>query len=352
MKRALILLAALILVTGCATQQQETPKEILQEPPAQAGWQGPSEQDLKAQCPSFKFPPDCNTVPDQGGRDMCERCKPFTQIPVETKGPAWKKAGIAVAGTYADAELVEMDGKYRMYYSAEPEVQGFEGQVYSVISTDGKTWTIEDGTRKTWSTFPSVTKLDSGYRMYFQNAGAIKSASSTDGLAWTDDSGTRMDKSNDAGLELENVAAPTIMKSGDEYLMVYRGTINEKYPENVPNDKTELLLWATSTDGLTFEKKGIAIDSRNAKFKGLLDGPELVKWDDGSTRLYFWSYKGVYHSTYSNGKFSEAELDFSTDPGKEFPMDPPGDPTLMKIGGKWHMYYGQHTKGIYYATLE
>ena len=40
------------------------------------------------------------------------------------------------------------------------------------------------------------------------------------------------------------------------------------------------------------------------------------------------------------------------DPMHRFPPSPPGDPTLGKIGNKWHMYYGQHTKGIFYATLE
>jgi hypothetical protein len=35
-----------------------------------------------------------------------------------------------------------------------------------------------------------------------------------------------------------------------------------------------------------------------------------------------------------------------------FPENPPGDPTLIEINDKWFMYYGQHTKGIYYATLE
>ena len=53
----------------------------------------------------------------------------------------------------------------------------------------------------------------------------------------------------------------------------------------VPNNETHILLWATSEDGLTFVKEGIALDSRNAEFKGWLDGPEFVKWDDNSVRL-------------------------------------------------------------------
>lgn len=268
---------------------------------------------------------------------------------------SWKKGELAIEGKYADADIIDLgNGRYRMYYSAEPEIQNFEGQVYSATSSDGINWENE-GLRKTWATFPSVIKLDNGkYRMYFQNAGVIKSAISFDGLKWNDEDGTRIDTKNSEGLEFENVAAPTVMKINDEYLMVYRGTINEKYPEMVPNNNMQLFLWATSNDGLRFEKKGIALDSRNDLLKGLADGPEFVEWDDGEIRLYFWSYKGVFHLTFEDGTFSEPEFDYSTDPDsrKMFPENPPGDPTLMKINEKWFMYYGSHTKGIGYATPE
>lgn len=270
---------------------------------------------------------------------------------------SWQYGGVAVAGKFADANVIEIgNGKYRMYYSVEPEVPGFKGQVYSATSSDGKSWTEESGTRMEWATFPSVIKLPDGkYRMYFQNQNTIKSAISSDGLSWTQETGTRIDSANSAGLILTNVAAPSVTKVGDEYLMVYRGDINQKYPEKVPNPNTELFLWATSRDGLNFEKKGIALDSRSGEFKGLLDGCELVNWSDGSTRLYFWSYKGIYHTEFKNNSFSsEAVFDYSTnsDPKREFYENPPSDPTLLKVGNQWLMYYGQHTKGIDYAVLK
>jgi len=115
--------------------------------------------------------------------------------------------------------------------------------------------------------------------------------------------------------------------------MVYRGTINEKYSAQVPNNTTQLLLWAVSQDGLNFEKKGIALDSRNSTFQGLLDGPELVQWDDG-VRLYFWSYRGIYHVDFKDGAFSQnAQFDYSTssNSNNQFPANPPGDPTLADL---------------------
>ena len=274
-----------------------------------------------------------------------------------SKSKTWQKGDLAISGNYADADAVTLgDGRYRLYYSLEPEVPGFNGQVYSSVSTDGNKWTKEEGTRIEQATFPSVLKLSDGtYRMYYQNAGAIKSAVSADGLVWSAESGTRIDTGNPAGLTLTNVGAPTVAKIGDRYVMVYFGAINEPYTAagKVPNNETHPLLWATSQDGLTFEKKGIALDSRNNVFKGWMDGPELVAWDGNENRLYFWGYKGIYYSVLSGDKFSEPQLTFSTATGdQDFPQDPPGDPTLLKVGDNWYMYYGGHTKGIYYATFK
>jgi len=241
-----------------------------------------------------------------------------------------------------------------MYYSVEPEVPGNNLEIYSSVSTDGINWTQEEGIRKTMATFPDVVKLPDGtWRMYFQNAGVIKSAVSSNGLSWTDEPGVRISK-NESGYDLENVGAQgTIRLDDGTYIMAYRGTINKPYQttEKIPNKDTHVYFWATSKDGLTFGKKGLAIDSRNETLLGAVDGAEWVKWDDGQSRIYFWSYAGVYHVTYQDNSFSQPVFDFTNnkDPMAKFSPNPPGDPTIMKINGKWFMYYGQHTKGIYYA---
>jgi len=270
----------------------------------------------------------------------------------------WETGGLAAAGNFADADVIALgDGQYRLYYSLEPEVAGFNGQVYSALSTDGKKWVQEEGTRIERATFPSILKLSDGrFRMYYQSAGTIKSAVSADGLSWSEEPGTRIDTTNTVGLTLTNVGAPTVEKIGEEYVIVYFGAINEKYTGAglVPNNETHPLLWATSADGLTFEKKGIALDSRNSELKGWMDGPELVAWEDGEVRLYFWGYVGIYYSTFADEKFSDPVLTLAApNPDNSlFPAKPPADPTLVKIGETWFMYYGGHTEGIYYATLE
>lgn len=289
-----------------------------------------------------------------------------TNTPELSNTQKWQGENLAINGSYADADVIEYKtGKFRLYYSEEPEVAGFNGKVYSSVSTDGINWTKEAGIRIEMSTFPDVVKLaDQTYRMYFQNAGIIKSATSADGLTWKDETGTRINEENKEGLELKNVAAPTtILLNDGTYLMVYRGTINEPYgTEKLPNKDTQLFFYATSKDGLNFEKQGVALDSRNSTLNGLLDGPDLIRWD-GSTeltageeiRLYFWTYSGIYHVVYENGKFtSDPVFDYTnnTNSKNKFPQNPPGDPTLIKIFDTWFMYYGQHTKGIYFTKYE
>ena len=371
----LLLPILLLLLLGCASQTPQQQAPAASQPAAQPAQneQGaepvPSTESpvQPAQEPESTEPAESElpeVLPQQPEPAEPEPETPQTAEPEAPQPPpqvpelSWQTGGVAIAGKYADADVVDLgNGNFRMYYSLEPEAAGFNGQVYSSVSSDGISWAQEAGTRKEFATFPSVIKLPDGrYRMYFQNAGIIKSAVSSDGLTWQDEPGARMGTENSLGLTFRNVLAPTVINAGSGYLMVYAGAIDERYSaEMVPNSETHVLLWAASQDGLTFEKKGMAVDSRNSVFKGWLDGPEWVEWD-GGLRLYFWSYAGIYHVTYEAGQFSPtATFDFTTpsdNPMARFPENPPGDPTLAKIQGTWFMYYGQHTKGIFYAVYQ
>ena len=282
-------------------------------------------------------------------------CKQEQVQYIEEPEQPWQLEGIAVSGNYADPEIVDLkDGRFRLYYAIEPDVPGNKLEIFSSISSDGIVWTQEEGIRKEFATFPDVVRLSNGqFRMYFQNSGVIKSAISEDGLVWIDEEGVRI-TADEEGFAIDNVGAQTTMLLDDgTYIMVYRGTVNERYSPTVPNSITSLFFYATSVDGLSFEKKGIALDSRNAKFEGWLDGAEFVQWDD-ELRLYFWSYTGIYHILYDEGTFStERILDISTSASTQnpYPGFPPADPTLAKIKNTWMLFYGQRQNGIYYATL-
>lgn len=277
---------------------------------------------------------------------------------VEQTEVLWQEKGVVIAGQYADADVVDLGGgQYRMYYSIEPEVLGNKLEVFSATSKDGVNWQKEEGVRKEFATFPDVVKLaDGGFRMYFQNAGVVKSALSENGLIWIDEPGVRVDKSEE-GFNLENVGAQSTIRLDDgTFVMLYRGTINQPYKvgEKLPNQDTHLYFWATSKDGLTFKKNGLAIDSRNDTLLGAADGAEWVRWNLDELRVYFWGYAGVYYVVYQDDSFSKPVFVFTNSKDKmiKFPPNPPGDPTLTKINGQWFMYYGQHTKGIYYATYQ
>jgi len=272
----------------------------------------------------------------------------------------WVEGEMAVEGKYADADVVQIeDGKWRLYYAIQPEVPNNNHEVYSATSTDGKTWTQESGTRKTMATFPEVVKLADGrYRMYYQNSAVIKSAISSDGLSFTDEAGTRVGTDNSEGLTLDNTAAPAVSLQADgTYVMLYRGSINERYASNTPNPSTNLYLWATSTDGLTFTQKGIAIDSRDETLNGQLDGADLVKMNDGKYYVFATTYTGVYQFSFDGTTFGDPVLALAGEAkkqGNNFTGAPPGDPTLAEINGTWYMYYGATgtSSGIHYATLQ
>jgi predicted GH43/DUF377 family glycosyl hydrolase len=262
----------------------------------------------------------------------------------------WESGGIVLAGNYADPEVVKVNEKeYRMYFGKSPESlkEGERPKIYSAISSDGITWREETGIRLEFATFPDVIKLPDGrWRMYFQSAGEIKSAISNDGLTWQVEPGVRIGQGGHNNLDDYGVGASTTVRLNDgSYLMVYRTEKHQKFCEFSPNPSSFFLFYAVSKDGLNFEKKGLVFDSRNDIFCDLLDGPELVLWDDGSIHLFFWSHKGVYESIFENETFSEPELVFPSVPGNP----PPADPTVIKVKDKWFMYYGQHQKGIFYA---
>ena len=67
-------------------------------------------------------------------------------------------------------------------------------------------------------------------------------------------------------------------------------------------------MWATSDDGLSFTKQGIAVDSRDATLNYQLDGPDIVLWDDGDYRIFATTYTGVYEFTFDGTAFTNPTL--------------------------------------------
>lgn len=276
-------------------------------------------------------------------------------------GEQWAKDKLVIPGTYADADVVDIgDGKLRMYYSLEPEAPGFEGQVYSAVSSDGKKWVQEEGIRMKQATFPSVVQLPNGnWRMYFQGSASqdvsqkgVMSAISSDGLNWTIEDGFRIKVGQEGEHDTENVAAPTVARLDDDsYLMVYRGSAGENSFGKMDNFSgkpvpIDYLISATSKDGLSWDIKEVVVDSRNNEMRDQIDGPELFE-ADGKIKLYCNSYSGVYLLTLDKqGKPLSSPKMVMKAGG---PDDAPCDVALVDANGKVRMYFGMHTKGIFSA---
>lgn len=273
--------------------------------------------------------------------------------------PSWQKGDIAISGAFYAPDVIQVNEKqWRMYYAAQPDATGKANGIFSAISSDGKNWTPEAGIRRANADLPAVIKLPDGqYRMYFVQGNIIKSALSKDGLTFTDELGDRIDSANPDNLTLTSIAAPTVTQLSDgTYLLMYRGTLNQAYSASPVNTPTRLLLWATSTDGLTFIKKGVAVDSRDSTLNGYLDGPDLVKWDDGSVRVYATSFSGVWWFGFDGNNFGKGTLTYTggvtQNSSGSYNGTPPSHPTLASIHGTWFMYYStdQIASGIRYVT--
>ncbi len=295
--------------------------------------------------------------------------------PEDKAGERWQEEKLVIPGTYCDADVVRLDdGRLRVYYSLEPEVPDFEGQVLSAVSDDGINWTEEEGTRLKWATFSSVIRLPGAqapempsgetarWRMYFQGSPAeagpgsesgIVSAISADGLDWVIEDGFRIEAGQQGEYDTENVAAPTVVRLADDtYLMVYRGSAGENRfgktnPFSGKPAPIDYLISATSPDGLNWTPGSVVVDSRNEEMRDQIDGPELVI-SNGAIKLYCNSYEGVYTLEIDrNGEaLSSPEIVLRAEG-----YHAPSDVALTRVGDTWRMYYGIHTEGIYTARL-
>lgn len=203
---------------------------------------------------------------------------------------------------------------------------------------------------------PETTSTDThaltggGWRMYLNGRGGIAYADSTDGKTFSAPVATGI--TEDKGSFISNPAVEQL--SDNDWIMIY-----EQQPTPVkgaakntpPGSATQRNLYvATSTDGKTFKKVGLAIDS-SKEDNYFASVPDLVKLPDGKIRMYYVSGGNAVGSA------------ISTDQGhtwvKEagYRLDEAVDPNVLtqtKNGQtKWVMYYSvldPNPNNIYKAT--
>lgn len=171
--------------------------------------------------------------------------------------PFSREASVFTNDNLNNVEVVKLnDGRYRMYYHER-------NQTKSAISSDGKTFTLESGTRVAGD-MPATIKLGDGkFRMYFKDSGGnIKSAVSSDGLSFTVEAGTRLSKGPAGSLDSGSLIHPSVVTLPDGSFRMYYDGVNTTSINQGPDNWS--IMSAKSKDGLAWEKdSGVRIDAHN-----------------------------------------------------------------------------------------
>ena len=200
---------------------------------------------------------------------------------------------------------------------------------------------IEDGS------VPFVHGLKDGKtRLYYCNSKGILSAISNDGLSFVKESGVRI--SPGTGFEFQ-VCDPTIVNLPDGKIRMYYKGANSLNPG--PGQSIHKIYSAISTDGLTFKKEGIRIDSETNGDNGWASVPDAIVLQDGRIRIYYVTAAEMEHSIGS--AISSDGLNFVKEPGIR--VRNLVDPALVRIDDRYLLFaasindgFKSLPRGVYY----
>lgn len=147
-------------------------------------------------------------------------------------------------------------------------------------------WTKDSGIRISGAQVPYAYKLsDDRYRLYYCGlSGNIMSAISSDGLNFQLESGSRLLPVY-GGFETI-ICDPTVVELPDGRIRLYYKGANGG---GGPQTSIHKIFSAISSDGLSFAREGVVIDSEKTDDKGWASVPEAIKLSDGRVRLYYVS---------------------------------------------------------------
>ena len=208
-------------------------------------------------------------------------------------------------------------------------------------------WKKDGGSRVVDGSVPFVHSLKDGkVRLYYCNSKGILSAISKDGLAFTKEQGIRI--SQGAGFETI-VCDPTIVDlPNGKMRMYYKGADSQNPGLGQPVHK---IYSAISSDGLTFQKEGLRIDSETNGDNGWASVPDAIILLDGRVRIYYVTASAGEHGIGS--AISSDGLIFIKEAGMRVPNLV--DPALVRIGDRYVLFaasiderFAALSKGIYY----
>ncbi|MDO8452892.1 MAG: hypothetical protein Q7S79_04020 [bacterium] len=225
---------------------------------------------------------------------------------------------------------------------AQNDVVGGPGSALEI------SWEKDVGSRVTGGSVPFVYKLQDGrVRLYYCSGDTISSSISQDGITFVKEQGIRI--ASGTGNELI-VCDPTIVNLPDGKVRMYYKGADSMNPG--PGKSVHKIYSAISTDGLTFQKEGLRIDSETNGDNRWASVPDAIMLPDGRVRLYYVTASEMEHGIGS--AISTDGLNFTKEPGLRVPSLV--DPALVKFGDKYVIFaasiderFGGLPKGIYYT---
>lgn len=187
------------------------------------------------------------------------------------------------------------DGKYRMIFEGSKMFPNqHDRKLYSAVSSDGLTWTVEEGVRfqdvgdgkpgELFTSVPDIIRLDDGrLRMYYtRGATSATALSSDEGLTWI----------KETNLKLRKVAVdPDIVRLDDGSYKLFYTTFAEEFGVG-----EQWVTSASSKDGVNFvldEGKLIGPGTPG----GFAVDPDVIKIDNGY-RMYYGEFGKSGHELY------------------------------------------------------
>lgn len=240
-----------------------------------------------------------------------------TPTSVSTKAPAaTKKASLAFTvgettklftGGYADPVTFKVGDEYHMFLNRFGQNFG-PGQngYYLLTSSDGIEWTETTKTQFPGIATGRVMQFGETYRFYYPTQASLTgggesqrfmSASSTDGTTFTDEDGVRVTPRD--GYSLEGM---TVFALPD-------GTYRMYFNENLDSSKEQKVseIWgASSTDGLTWtrdEEPTLKAETEELKGGGWAQmlHPFVLKRPSGGYVMFYNSHSRVFYATSQDG---------------------------------------------------
>lgn len=191
-------------------------------------------------------------------------------------------------------------------------------------------WEKDHGSRVVDGSVPFVHGLNDGkVRLYYCNENRILSAVSQDGLTFTKEPGVRILP----GTGFEKVVCdPTIVDLPDGKMRMYYKGANSQNPG--PRQSVHKIYSAISSEGLTFQKEGLRIDSETSGDNDWASVPDAITLPDGRVRIYYVTAAERQHGIGS--AISSDGLHFVKEPGIR--VENLVDPALVRIGNKYLLF--------------